>query len=91
VTAAGVNTMVKQARGLICLALDAARCEDLSLDPQPVRNDHGAADVPFTVTIEARDESGERVDRGDEPIAQRGPSVGSGEEQHEEQACLGRG
>ena len=51
-TAAAINFMAKEARGLICLPVDGATCDRLGLDPQTARNtnQHGTA---FTVSIEA--------------------------------------
>jgi 3,4-dihydroxy 2-butanone 4-phosphate synthase/GTP cyclohydrolase II len=53
VTPESVNFMAKEARGLICLALSAERCEELGLSPMTRRNQslHSTA---FTVSIEAR-------------------------------------
>ena len=52
-TPESVNFMAKEARGLICLALSAERCEELGLSPMTRRNQslHSTA---FTVSIEAR-------------------------------------
>jgi len=52
VTPEAINFMAKEARGLICMPLDAASCERLELEPQVSRNTsrHGTA---FTVSIEA--------------------------------------
>ncbi|MCW2404842.1 3,4-dihydroxy-2-butanone 4-phosphate synthase [Sphingobium sp. B1D7B] len=51
-TAAEINFMARYGRGLICLALTAARAEDLDLQPMVATNNapHGTA---FTVSIEA--------------------------------------
>ncbi|MCC6669647.1 MAG: bifunctional 3,4-dihydroxy-2-butanone-4-phosphate synthase/GTP cyclohydrolase II [Planctomycetes bacterium] len=48
-----VNLLCKEARGLICLALDGRICDQLNLTPQTGNNEtlHGTA---FTVSIEAR-------------------------------------
>jgi 3,4-dihydroxy 2-butanone 4-phosphate synthase / GTP cyclohydrolase II len=52
-TAEVVNFMARHGRGLICLALDEARCDQLELGPQtPVGE--SAFDTAFTVSIEAR-------------------------------------
>ena len=52
-TAEVVNFMARHGRGLICLALDDARCDQLELGPQtPVGE--SAFDTAFTVSIEAR-------------------------------------
>ena len=48
-----VNFMARHARGLICLALDETRCEELSLGLLP-RTPGAAFDTAFTVSIEAR-------------------------------------
>jgi 3,4-dihydroxy 2-butanone 4-phosphate synthase / GTP cyclohydrolase II len=49
-----INFMAREARGLICLALSAERCDELGLRPMTRRNEslHGTA---FTVSIESRD------------------------------------
>jgi 3,4-dihydroxy 2-butanone 4-phosphate synthase/GTP cyclohydrolase II len=49
-----VNLMVKEARGLVCLALDGAICDRLHLTPQAASNTsrYGTA---FTISIEARE------------------------------------
>ncbi|WP_319801351.1 3,4-dihydroxy-2-butanone-4-phosphate synthase [Sphingobium sp. B11D3D] len=51
-TAAEINFMARYGRGLICLALTAARAEDLALQPMVATSNapHGTA---FTVSIEA--------------------------------------
>jgi 3,4-dihydroxy 2-butanone 4-phosphate synthase/GTP cyclohydrolase II len=53
-TPEAVNFMAREARGLICLALSADRCDELALRPMTRRNEsqHGTA---FTVSIESRD------------------------------------
>ena len=52
VTPEMVNFMVTECRGLVCLALTGARCDELGLPQQVERNteEHGTA---FTVTIDA--------------------------------------
>jgi 3,4-dihydroxy 2-butanone 4-phosphate synthase/GTP cyclohydrolase II len=52
-TPESVNFMAKEARGLICLALSAERCEELGLSPMTRRN-QSLHDTAFTVSIEAR-------------------------------------
>ncbi len=47
-----VNFAVKEARGLLCLALDGAICDQLQLAPQPVRN-QSRFQTAFLVSIEA--------------------------------------
>ena len=49
-----VNLMAKEARGLVCLALEASICDQLALGPQAPDNGsrYGTA---FTVSIEARE------------------------------------
>lgn len=49
-----VAFMSKQARGLICLALDPARCDALGLHPMTERNT-APLGTAFTVSIDARD------------------------------------
>jgi 3,4-dihydroxy 2-butanone 4-phosphate synthase/GTP cyclohydrolase II len=48
-----VNFMAKEARGLICLALSAQRCDELGLRPMTRRN-QALHETAFTVSIEAR-------------------------------------
>jgi 3,4-dihydroxy 2-butanone 4-phosphate synthase/GTP cyclohydrolase II len=52
-TPESVNFMAKEARGLICLALSAERCEELGLRPMTRRN-QSLHETAFTVSIEAR-------------------------------------
>lgn len=52
VTAEGVNFMARFGRGLICLTLTRARCEQLQLPPMAARNGDKKA-TAFTVSIEA--------------------------------------
>lgn len=49
-----VNMMIRDARGLVCLAMEAPLCDKLSLAPQAAENGsrYGTA---FTVSIEARE------------------------------------
>lgn len=54
VTPDSVNFMTRQARGLICLALTAQRCDELGLEPAP-RRGRAPGESPFTVSIEARE------------------------------------
>jgi 3,4-dihydroxy 2-butanone 4-phosphate synthase/GTP cyclohydrolase II len=53
-TPESVNFMAKEARGLICLALSAERCDELGLSPMTRRN-QSLHETAFTVSIEARD------------------------------------
>jgi 3,4-dihydroxy 2-butanone 4-phosphate synthase / GTP cyclohydrolase II len=53
VTPEAVNFMAKEGRGLICLALTAARCDELGLDLMAAKNE-SAFETAFTVSIEAR-------------------------------------
>lgn len=53
VTPHAINFMAKHARGLICLALTPARCEDLQLPQQAVENT-ATFGTAFTVSIDAR-------------------------------------
>src|SRR2546423_9423201 len=53
VTGEAINFMAKEGRGLICLALTPARCEELGLDLMAAKNE-SSFETPFTVTIEAR-------------------------------------
>ncbi len=52
VRAEDVNFMAREGRGLICLALDAARCRTLGLQPM-VRDNGSTYHTNFTVSIEA--------------------------------------
>jgi 3,4-dihydroxy 2-butanone 4-phosphate synthase/GTP cyclohydrolase II len=52
VRAEDVNFMAREGRGLICLALDQARCSRLGLQPM-VRDNGSAYHTNFTVSIEA--------------------------------------
>jgi 3,4-dihydroxy 2-butanone 4-phosphate synthase/GTP cyclohydrolase II len=52
-TPESVNFMAKEARGLICLALSAERCDELGLSPMTRRNE-SLHETAFTVSIEAR-------------------------------------
>lgn len=49
-----INFMAKYGRGLICLALDKERVEELGLDMMS-QNNRGAYETAFTISIEARD------------------------------------
>lgn len=53
-TAELVNFTIKEARGLVCLALEGAICDQLNLTPQAANNTsrYGTA---FTISIEARE------------------------------------
>ncbi len=51
-TPEGINFMAKEARGLICLALTAERCEQLGLKVMAAKNE-APLQTAFTVTIEA--------------------------------------
>ena len=53
VTPEAINFMAKEGRGLVCLALTAARCDDLGLDLMAAKNE-SAFETAFTVSIEAR-------------------------------------
>ncbi len=50
---AAVNFMVREARGLVCLALTDRRCEELGLAKMARGRQERVAAFPFTVTIEA--------------------------------------
>ncbi len=54
VTPDAINFMARHARGLICVALTAERCEELGLPPMVEKNTstHGTA---FTVSVEVRE------------------------------------
>ena len=53
-TPEAVNFMVKEARGLVCLALTPERCDELGLDLMAAKNE-SAFETAFTVAIEARE------------------------------------
>lgn len=53
-TPAAVNFMATHGRGLICLALDKARVNQLGLDPMS-RNNKESMQTAFTVSIEAKE------------------------------------
>ncbi len=53
VTPEAINFMAKEGRGLICLALSPARCDELGLDLMAAKNE-SAFETAFTVSIEAR-------------------------------------
>ncbi|HEY2006424.1 MAG TPA: bifunctional 3,4-dihydroxy-2-butanone-4-phosphate synthase/GTP cyclohydrolase II [Solirubrobacteraceae bacterium] len=53
VTPEAINFMAKEGRGLICLALSPARCDELGLDLMAAKNE-SAFETAFTVSVEAR-------------------------------------
>jgi 3,4-dihydroxy 2-butanone 4-phosphate synthase / GTP cyclohydrolase II len=53
-TPEAINFMTKEGRGLICLALTAERCDELSLELMTAKNE-SAFKTAFTVSIEARE------------------------------------
>src|SRR5947207_9316637 len=53
VTPDAINFMAKEGRGLICLALTGARCDELGLDLMAAKNE-SRFETAFTVAIEAR-------------------------------------
>ena len=53
-SAAAINFMAKEGRGLICLALEATRCDQLGL-PLMVTRNTSRHETAFTVSIEARE------------------------------------
>jgi len=53
VTPEAINFMAKHARGLICLALEEGRCDDLGLYPMTNHNE-APLRTAFTVSVEAR-------------------------------------
>src|SRR5688500_16619430 len=54
VTPEAINFMAKHGRGLVCLALTPARCEELALDLMAAKNE-SPFQTAFTVSIEARE------------------------------------
>src|SRR6202050_5396573 len=53
VTPDAINFMAKEARGLVCLALSAPRCDELGLNLMAAKNE-SRFETAFTVSIEAR-------------------------------------
>ncbi len=53
-TPEAVNFMAKHARGLICLALTAERCDELGLDLMAAKNE-SPFQTAFTISVEARE------------------------------------
>jgi 3,4-dihydroxy 2-butanone 4-phosphate synthase/GTP cyclohydrolase II len=53
-TPENINFMAREARGLICLALTAERCDELGLDLMAAKNE-SAFETAFTVSVEARE------------------------------------
>jgi 3,4-dihydroxy 2-butanone 4-phosphate synthase/GTP cyclohydrolase II len=53
-TPEAINFMAKEGRGLICLALTPARCDELGLDLMAAKNE-SPFETAFTVSVEARD------------------------------------
>jgi 3,4-dihydroxy 2-butanone 4-phosphate synthase / GTP cyclohydrolase II len=53
VTPEAINFMAKEARGLICLALEESRCDELGLHPMTNHNE-APLRTAFTVSVEAR-------------------------------------
>jgi 3,4-dihydroxy 2-butanone 4-phosphate synthase / GTP cyclohydrolase II len=53
-TPENINFMAREARGLICLALTPARCDELGLDLMAAKNE-SAFETAFTVSVEARE------------------------------------
>jgi len=53
-TPAAINFMATHGRGLICLALDRARVDQLELEPMS-RNNRESMQTAFTISIEAKD------------------------------------
>src|ERR671936_810987 len=54
VTPEAINFMAKEGRGLICLALTPARCDELGLDLMAAKNE-SPFETAFTVSTDARD------------------------------------
>src|SRR5919106_1717674 len=53
-TPEAVNFMAKEARGLICLALEGERCDQLGLDLMAAKNE-SPFQTAFTISVEARE------------------------------------
>src|SRR5687767_14308768 len=53
-TPEAINFMAKEGRGLICLALEPDRCDELGLDLMAAKNE-SPFETAFTVSVEARD------------------------------------
>ncbi len=54
VTPEAINFMAKEGRGLICLAMEEQRCEELGLELMAAKNE-SKFETAFTVSIEARE------------------------------------
>ena len=52
-SADAINFMAREGRGLICLALDPARCDELGLELMAAKNE-SAFETAFTVSVDAR-------------------------------------
>src|SRR6266542_4090678 len=53
-TPEAINFMAKEARGLVCLALTPARCDELGLDLMAAKNE-SPFQTAFTISVEARE------------------------------------
>ena len=53
-TPEAINFMAKEGRGLVCLALEPERCDELGLDLMAAKNE-SPFQTAFTVAIEARE------------------------------------
>jgi 3,4-dihydroxy 2-butanone 4-phosphate synthase/GTP cyclohydrolase II len=53
-TPEAINFMVREGRGLVCLALTAERCDELGLDLMAAKNE-SPFETAFTVSVEARE------------------------------------
>ena len=62
--------MAKQARGLVCLAMDAGLCDDLGLDPM-TRHNTAPLGTAFTVSIDAREGVSSGISAADRAVTIR--------------------
>ena len=67
VTAAGINFMAREGRGLVCVSLTEERCDELDLHPMVEQNtsNYGTA---FTVSVEARGKTTTGISAADRAV-----------------------
>jgi 3,4-dihydroxy 2-butanone 4-phosphate synthase/GTP cyclohydrolase II len=59
-----INFMAREGRGLICLAMEGTRCDELGLDLMTMHNESGFG-TAFTLSIEAREGITSGISAGD--------------------------
>lgn len=69
-TPAKINFLVKHARGLVCVALSAARVEELELPPMTDQN-RSRFDTAFTISVEAREGTTTGISAADRNLTAR--------------------